>query len=630
MPNSRRTLLQLGGGWLVAQQATAQTGSESGARPSGNNAFMQAGRGAVSRSVDAKLRDAAISVKDFGAVGDGKTDDTSAVHAALAHVGTFGGAVYFPVGIYRVVRGFSNTSPRANVAMFGPTRSASDTSDDLGAIVMLDSFDPAGFFYEAAAAHHLFVANLRFRTAQHVKDRACFRFSAVSVNHRFQSVQFERVDRPIVYGSRCYFQSSSLIDVQFNDSGTIHSVSNARSIGNLLTLINVSHDGDVPVNSERIVCNLQGVRGIQATNFLLEGALPERGWEVLRLDNDYSKDWTHEPVALFNGFWSEWTVHPPAYVVRQMGGLVVWNNSIFNLSDTARQYKVEQAAQVRINGTTFTSEAKSVNSFFVIEDSQCNVILEQCAMRAADKSDDRFTFVNCSLTPGGSPASQDVGAALFDTSQSCLAYEWRGGYVDGDGAEVRLRGTSYTPSADETFGRKLVIGPFGNRSTCDLQIALRGMLGAGAQYNLVGLLKLPSISRGAISVQPVEDDAVVAGGERYDAAHSGQLVRFNISRRRSSATRRSFGLRVTTSDLAGGEVELYAFAIYVGNGVPRVQFPKHVKSIVTSHTGVPVAGAWSRGDMIWNSTPSPGAAAGWMCTASGTPGTWVRIASLVA
>lgn len=62
--------------------------------------FEPAGLDAVPRSVQDKLRDA-VSVKDFGAVGDGVTDDSTFVQAALdAVLANGGGTVYLPSGTY--------------------------------------------------------------------------------------------------------------------------------------------------------------------------------------------------------------------------------------------------------------------------------------------------------------------------------------------------------------------------------------------------------------------------------------------------------------------------------------------------------------------------------------------------
>lgn len=61
--------------------------------------FLQAGTGAVERTAQAKMRDV-VSVKDFGAVGDGVADDSAAVQAAIDTVETLGGTLLFPPGKY--------------------------------------------------------------------------------------------------------------------------------------------------------------------------------------------------------------------------------------------------------------------------------------------------------------------------------------------------------------------------------------------------------------------------------------------------------------------------------------------------------------------------------------------------
>jgi hypothetical protein len=45
-------------------------------------------------------------------------------------------------------------------------------------------------------------------------------------------------------------------------------------------------------------------------------------------------------------------------------------------------------------------------------------------------------------------------------------------------------------------------------------------------------------------------------------------------------------------------------------------------------TAIPTVGTYTQGDIIWNLDAASGGAPGWMCTASGTPGTWKAMANL--
>jgi hypothetical protein len=84
--------------------------------------WTQSGAGAVSRTVDSKLKDT-VSVKDFGATGNGSTDDTAAIQAAINYVEsfyipeTYGSSspgpgvteLFFPFGLYKITAALTVT-----------------------------------------------------------------------------------------------------------------------------------------------------------------------------------------------------------------------------------------------------------------------------------------------------------------------------------------------------------------------------------------------------------------------------------------------------------------------------------------------------------------------------------------
>lgn len=76
--------------------------------------------GAVGRTVHQKFQET-VSVRDFGAVGDGATDDTTAFTLAVAAVATSGAGLYVPAGTYKITNVIASTG---HLNMFGDGESS--------------------------------------------------------------------------------------------------------------------------------------------------------------------------------------------------------------------------------------------------------------------------------------------------------------------------------------------------------------------------------------------------------------------------------------------------------------------------------------------------------------------------
>ena len=96
--------------------------------------------GAVGKTLNNKLQDL-VSVKDFGAKGDGTTDDTASIQAAINLACTYGGNVYLPAGTYKISAALVFTM---NNVVIDPIKRPSMSGDGMAATTIVQSANANG------------------------------------------------------------------------------------------------------------------------------------------------------------------------------------------------------------------------------------------------------------------------------------------------------------------------------------------------------------------------------------------------------------------------------------------------------------------------------------------------------
>lgn len=587
------------------------------------------GTAKISQTVQYKLQQI-VSVKDFGAVGDGVTDDTAAVHASFNYAIANTSAVFFPAGTYRVTSGYDHTT-LTDLRIFGVSSSQGYTPRTT---IKLDSTNPASYFMKIGGNYPSFAAaDISFQCAQSVTDRRFFIYNGFNLTPTFTNVTFFNVEKPINFIEGCYCQSANITNVIFRSSGTIHSQVGGTGETNslrctLMELNNVYVEDIHPTtNTHKVVMDLTGIRSIVAINLLIECAIPDNTWIPLVISNPYDSGFRQYPTAMLNSLHIETPVTgggAPVLSVQIKDGYTQINN-LMTLS--GGKIYVNTRSTVDITGASFATSYNPLTSYFSLQDQYSRVILNDCLYRVAGDAltNTSYTLNNCVFVRDGAAISLLSASTSISNTLPTVLYQWDGGYVDTGKAILSSSPSTYTISTDAAYGRKIV---FSSNSSFNFS-AKTANLKKGTQVTPVALIKLPTFTGGTFEILWLENTSVIGGAEVYDAAYSGKIISVVVPFALTADGLTSCGFRLgNAASGVSGNIELYGYTQYIGNAVPKYPFYNYPANIQTYASAVPTTGTWARGDIVINSSPTTGQPRGWTCTVAGTPGTWVSQGNL--
>lgn len=205
-----------GGGDLSANRSFAVAyGTTSTTATVGNDArlsFTAAGTGATARTLQNKLRDM-VSVKDFGAVGDGATDDRAAIQAAIDSCITLDRTLFFPSGVY-VMSSFTNAGAGIQIDLLTPANALRMEAES--ATIKSTTTTQAGFMFYVRGGEFQNVSLKGLTFDANLKAQVCFRH-----DEREQGFAVVEVDK-------CVFQNAFGVE-----NGVPVGVSSWKSSGGL-------------------------------------------------------------------------------------------------------------------------------------------------------------------------------------------------------------------------------------------------------------------------------------------------------------------------------------------------------------------------------------------------------------
>ena len=548
-------------------------------------AYFPVGTGAVATTVQTRL-EIIKSVTDFGAVGDGVTNDTAEIQAAIDVVlAAGGGTLYFPVGNYKVTSLLLTSETRLLGAGINATFITGTTGSDI------ITFPSSGGWGHCAIEHMTLSGGDNQLVVPSTVDYITY--------IRVRNVNFSG---PV---NACVKVGSQIEEWQFENvllSGGAYGFKRENTGSNPL------FDKSTFTN---VICGEQSKNG-----FKIEGTL-SNGITWINLTINHARE---------HGFYADIGARSWVFInANTEGGGYGGSDSPTTGSITAATNTLVLASATGwVNGDTCTVRGAGSNGADLITSLTnlvgttatlaANASITVVAEKTTNAKWDDFHFAS---TIASSANILWIGGVIGtgSTASANLRYGINGAGIGGYWTVIGTSNHAGFPIYDPNYTCNIIAGSAELRQSSAVTAENFKRV---SFPNSVG-----EYSRTNIPSPPGRN--IVLGLVDSAGDSTGTFGNFEIRLYDANRTRIAY-----MSGAAGN-------ALYIGRPISPGGYLTGTGALTTFGisnllicygNAAPTAGTWNRGDIVFNQTPTVGQPKGWTCTVTGTPGTWVAHANL--